>query len=116
MIVMTIASTASVNALRRSGTMTMLRFRWWLRRLVRSSRCAEADRQPVPAVDGDHRHRELHELTLAEVPSRRCVLGVRHARLAYLRDRVRPCECRALEGRKERRLAPHRRRVQPLLG
>src|SRR3954464_2792853 len=83
-------------------------------RLVRADLRLEADRQPVPSVDRDDRHRQLHQLTFIEMLERGGVLGVRDT-VADPRYDFGPRERRALARRVKRCLVPDRNGIDALL-
>src|SRR5512141_2626663 len=75
----------------------------------------EADREPVPAVDGDHRDREIHELLVGEFEAGALAQLTGDARPGDRRQRLGPRQRRALTRRKERRLPPRAEQVDALL-
>src|SRR5581483_2483386 len=85
-------------------------------RLVRSDLSPEADRQPVPDVDGRYRDGQVDQLFLVEMPAHGFVYGVWHLVAAYHGHGFGPFQRRAFAVREERGFPPDYQRVEALLG
>ncbi len=83
-------------------------------RLISPDCLRKGDRQPVPAVDRDDRHRQLDQLFFTELCTRCLELLVRRMSLGDQRDGFRPPWSGAFAVGVERRLAPSVEGIEPL--
>src|SRR5581483_5829578 len=79
-------------------------------------RSAEADVQPIPAVDCEDRERERDDLLRCEAARELVEQLIRCARVGQPRETLAPGERRALRPSKAFRLAPDRDHVEALIG
>src|SRR5262249_13154503 len=86
------------------------------RRTVAARHRAAAYEEPVPPVDGDHGHGQIHQLLLAEMAARAFIHLVRHVIATDRRHRLGPGEGRPLALAVEGSLLPDGKRIEPLFG
>lgn len=65
-------------------------------RLIASGNLAERDHHAVPAIDRDHRDREVHQFGFAELPPHPFIQLIRHIRVRDLSQGFSPFERGAL--------------------
>src|SRR3954464_2404515 len=72
---------------------------------------AEANRQPVPEIDGPNGNRQLGDLVIGEVLAQGCERGIGRARLGQTSDSLGPGEKRTLPGIVDRRFLPDAKEI-----
>src|SRR5271170_887871 len=94
--------------------LTSSTFRLVHRWLVLTLHHTKRDRNPVPSIDRDHSHRQVHQLLLRKVLPRMLIHRIRNMVRTHQSHSLAPRQRSLLAIRKERRLPPGVQSIEPL--